>query len=181
MRAIAAVLVAALAVVGAAPTALADERPAADGSIEPRGQAAVAPQVEGAKDLRLARGLGRAGDMRGVLPSLYRGRWFVKKAEDTRRCIVRRETHGNYRSVGAGGRFRGAYQLNRSLAIGATHRMEREVRKEMGPAGVELVRQLRKTPTQQWNRYWQDRAFWTIWAKGDGASHWRGAGCGKRA
>jgi hypothetical protein len=25
---------------------------------------------------------------------------------------------------------------------------------------------------QQWNRYWQDRAFWTIWRDGRGKSHW---------
>ena len=24
-----------------------------------------------------------------------------------------------------------------------------------------------------WNRYWQDRAFWTIWRKGKGSFHWR--------
>jgi hypothetical protein len=30
------------------------------------------------------------------------------------------------------------------------------------------------TPVVKWNRYWQDRAFWTIWRKGKGKSHWRG-------
>ena len=39
-----------------------------------------------------------------------------------------------------------------------------------------LVRALRKTTPNNWNRYWQDRAFWTIWRNGEGAGHWRGGG-----
>ena len=63
--------------------------------------------------------------------------------------------------------------MNRALAIGATHMMMKEVRKEMGKPGVRALKRLREIPTQQWNRYWQDRAFWTIWRKGKGAFHWR--------
>ncbi len=181
MRAIAVVLVTAMTAISGAASAAADQDPSviADAPPVASGSEDVATRSEPSQQLRLARGLGQAGDMRGVLPSLYRGRWYVAKAESFRRCIVRKETHGNYRAVGAGGRYRGAYQLNRRLAIGTTHRMLREVRKEMGPEGVALVRELRRTPTQQWNRYWQDRAFWTAWDRGDGRSHWRGVGCGK--
>jgi hypothetical protein len=123
-----------------------------------------------------ARGDGLAKDRKGIMKSLYRGKWFVKKADDNRRCIMRRESHGNYKAVSAQGLYRGAYQMGRGLAVGATHMMQREVRKEMGAEGVAILKKLRKTPTQQWNRYWQDRAFWTIWDRGDGRGHWRSVG-----
>jgi hypothetical protein len=51
--------------------------------------------------------------------------------------------------------------------------MQPEVRKEMGDAGLDLIQKLRKKPMNKWNRYWQDRAFWTVWKKGEGRSHWR--------
>jgi hypothetical protein len=63
--------------------------------------------------------------------------------------------------------------MSRPLAIGATWMMQKEVRREMGKEGLAIVRSLRDMPTQQWNRYWQDRAFWTIWRNGKGRSHWR--------
>ena len=56
--------------------------------------------------------------------------------------------------------------------------MQREVKKEMGSAAVDLVQKLRKTPMNQWNRYWQDRAFWTVWRNGNGKHHWN-AGRGR--
>ena len=183
MRALAIAVVATLGVALVAPVATADEATpdaAITTDVAPA-TAAVAPTVKTRAQLEAdyARGKGKASDMHGVLPSLYRGKWYVPKAEWRRRCIVRRETHGNYRSVGGGGRFRGAYQMNRALALGATRAMEPEVRKEMGAQGVAILHRLRHKPTQQWNRYWQDRAFWTIWHKGSGKAHWRGAGCGK--
>ena len=39
-----------------------------------------------------------------------------------------------------------------------------------------ILEALRKIPASKWNRYWQDRAFWTVWRNGDGAGHWRGGG-----
>lgn len=122
-------------------------------------------------------GEGKAGDSRGVMKSLYQGKWYVEKHEPIRRCIVRRESGGNYKVVSAGGLYRGAYQMNRALALGATHQMMDEVIDEFGAEAAETVRQLRDMPTQQWNRYWQDRAFWTVWRKGKGAFHWRGMHC----
>jgi len=113
-------------------------------------------------------------DMKGYERSLYRGKWYMPKKEKIRRCIMDREANHNYRAVSAGGMYRGAYQMNRSLARGATFMMQKEVRKELGPQAVKVVKQLRKIPTQQWNRYWQDRAFWTIWRNGKGKHHWRG-------
>lgn len=131
------------------------------------------------REAALARGDRQAANMLGYLPSLYQGRWYQPGKEDTRRCILDRESNFNYRAVGAGTYF-GAYQMNAALARGATYTMQAEVAKEMGPEGVALVKALRQTTPNNWNRYWQDRAFWTIWHGGDGAGHWRGGGinCG---
>ena len=122
--------------------------------------------------------------MKGYEPSLYRGKWFMPNKEERRRCIMDRESNNSYRAVSAGGMYRGAYQMNRGLAIGATHMMMKEVRKEFGEPGVQALKRLRKIPTQQWNRYWQDRAFFTAlnWnGKWSGKAHWRatvsGTGC----
>ena len=78
-----------------------------------------------------------------------------------------RESNFSYRAVGAGTYF-GAYQMNRGLAIGATRTMEPEVRSEMGAEGVKILRSLRSIAPNRWNRYWQDRAFYTIWRNGIG-------------
>jgi hypothetical protein len=126
------------------------------------------------REAALARGSRQAADLMGVMPSLYQGRWFVASREDTRRCILLRESHANYRA--SNGTYHGAYQMSSALAIGATWMMQKEVRKEMGAEGVALVEALRKTTPNNWNRYWQDRAFWTIWRDGAGAGHWGGAG-----
>ena len=124
-----------------------------------------------------AKGQGKATDKHGVAPSLYTGKWYSKKAERKRRCIVRKETGGNYNSVSSNGRYRGAYQMSRSLAVGAAWMMQPEVKKELGAQAAATVAKLRKIPTQKWNRYWQDRAFWTIWRNGHGRSHCRVRGC----
>lgn len=127
----------------------------------------------------LARGDRQAANMMGYLPSLYQGKWYMPGREGVRRCIMDRESNFNYRANG-GGMYFGAYQMSADLARGATYMMQSEVAKEMGAEGVAMLRALRQTPPNNWNRYWQDRAFWTIWAKGDGAGHWRGGGinCG---
>jgi hypothetical protein len=148
----------------------------------PAGDGANAPETEeAAVDLgaRLAvekshaLGSPESQDMKGFETSLYRGKWYMPKKESIRRCIMDREANHNYRAVSAGGIYRGAYQMNRGLARGVSFMMQKEVKKEMGPEAVAVVKQLRKIPTQQWNRYWQDRAFWTIWRKGKGKHHWR--------
>ncbi len=132
----------------------------------------------GVSVLSHALGSKESQDMKGYEPSLYQGKWFMPNKEERRRCIMDRESNNSYRAVSAGGVYRGAYQMNRGLAIGATHMMMKEVRKEMGKPGVQALKRLREIPTQQWNRYWQDRAFWTIWRKGKGAFHWRGGAYG---
>jgi hypothetical protein len=115
-----------------------------------------------------------ANELRGVRDSLYQGKWFMPRHEDRRQCIMKRESNGNYEAVSSRGLYRGAYQMNRALAVGATWMMQREVRREMGEEGVRLLQQLRQVPPNKWNRYWQDRAFWTVWSYGKGKRHWRG-------
>lgn len=191
MRARLAAAVTVFAVALATPTAVAADD-LADATPPGANQQVLPPSGDGAgnedttsdddTDLRARErsflaGEGKAGDTRGVMKSLYQGKWFVEKHESIRRCIVRRESDGNYKVVSAGGLYRGAYQMNRSLALGATHQMLDEVVEEFGPEAADIVRQLRDMPTQQWNRYWQDRAFWTVWRKGKGAFHWRGMHC----
>ena len=124
------------------------------------------------REAALARGSRQAADLMGFLPSLYQGKWFKPGKEDVRRCIVLRESHANYRATN--GTYHGAYQMSRALARGATWMMQKEVRREMGDEGVAILKALRKTTPNNWNRYWQDRAFWTVWRDGAGARHWRG-------
>lgn len=127
-----------------------------------------------AVELSHALGSPQSQDMKGFETSLYQGKWYMPAKEDRRRCIMDREANNNYRAVSRGGLYRGAYQMNRGLAVATAKRMAKEVKKEMGPEAAAVARQLTKIPTQQWNRYWQDRAFWTIWQNGKGAFHWRG-------
>lgn len=136
--------------------------------------AADAPAAGSADDREaaLARGSRQAADLLGFMPSLYQGKWFMPGNEDVRRCIMMRESNGNYRA--SNGTYHGAYQMSSALARGATWMMQKEVRKEMGEEGVNILQALRSTTPNTWNRYWQDRAFWTIWRDGAGAGHWRG-------
>jgi hypothetical protein len=127
------------------------------------------------REATLMRGDRQAADTLGWMASLYQGKWFMPAKEDIRRCIMDRESNFNYRAVGAGTYF-GAYQMNRGLAVGATFTMQREVEKELGAEGVAIVKALRGKNPNTWNRYWQDRAFWTIWNQGKGKHHWSGGG-----
>jgi pyruvate/2-oxoglutarate dehydrogenase complex dihydrolipoamide acyltransferase (E2) component len=124
------------------------------------------------RELAFARGSRMAADLSGYLPSLYTGKWYMPGKEDVRRCIMKRESHANYRS--SNGVYHGAYQMSTALGRGATWMMQAEVKREMGDEGVAIVKALRKLTPNKWNRYWQDRAFWTIWRNGAGSKHWRG-------
>ena len=158
-------------------TAVADDAgspadPAPD-AVDAEARAKAAVQAQRVREWGYARGFGAARDTKGAMLSLYRGKWFVKKADHRRRCILKRESRADYKAVSVGGKYRGAYQMSRPLMRGAAWMMMKEVRAEMGPQGVAIVKSLFKLKTHLWNRYWQDRAFWTIWAKGEGRSHWR--------
>jgi outer membrane biosynthesis protein TonB len=140
----------------------------------PAGDADLSAMNDREREAAHARGSRMAVDLMGWMPSLYQGKWFMPGREDVRRCILDRESNFNYRATS--GTYHGAYQMSAPLARGATWMMQPEVRREMGAEGVAIVEALRKITPNRWNRYWQDRAFWTIWRNGNGASHWHG-GC----
>jgi hypothetical protein len=156
-----------------------DVEPTATPAPKPSAPTGDSTQGGGSTDDReaaLARGDREAADLMGIMPSLYQGKWFMPSQDDVRRCIALRESHANYRATN--GTYHGAYQMSSALAVGATWMMQKEVRKEMGAEGVAIVEALRKTTPNNWNRYWQDRAFWTIWRNGAGAGHWAGGSSG---
>ena len=134
--------------------------------------AAPAPADGDDREAALMRGSRQAADLLGYLPSLYQGKWYDPDVESVRRCIMDRESNFNYRATS--GTYHGAYQMSAALGRGATWMMQKEVRKEMGEEGVAILRALRELTPNKWNRYWQDRAFFTIWRDGAGAGHWRG-------
>ncbi len=109
-----------------------------------------------------------AHDMRGFEPSLYQGKWYKKKWEDNRKCIMHRESRFNYKAANKSSSARGAYQfLDSQWRVSLTHMLipEHKDRKKE-------VRSLRKKPIHKWNRYWQDAAFYTVWRHGKGRNHW---------
>jgi hypothetical protein len=115
-------------------------------------------------------------DRRGIQPSLYRGSYFRSSLEETRKCIVRRESSGVYNV--RGGIYYGAYQMNDRLADGATWMMLPEAKRLIGERNAKaLMAKLRAKPVTAWPRYWQDAAFFTIynWERiGSGRAHWGG-------
>lgn len=137
--------------------------------------AATAQAAEAARIVRetdLAMGHPDSLDKRGYELSLYQGKWYMPAREAVRKCIMDRESNFNYWADG--GRWKGAYQMSRALGRGALWMMKPEIKAEMGEQGLAKIAELMHTPINQWNRYWQDRAFWTIWHKGSGKRHWRG-------
>ena len=117
-------------------------------------------------------------DLRGVEPSLYRGKYYRGAVETVRLCIVKRESEGHYDVVNPTGSYRGAYQVSFELARGATWMMLKEHKSLMGEASAKRVlAELRKKPINQWPRYWQDALFSTVanWDHtGSGLRHWAG-------
>jgi hypothetical protein len=100
----------------------------------------------------------------GVRSSAYVGRYYSPRHERTRKCIVRKESGGNYRIASRTGKYRGAYQFNANLA--------RHTAKKMGRPD------LARKPINRWSRFEQDKAFWMVWNNGRGRGHWPTArGC----
>ena len=63
-----------------------------------------------------------AQDMRGFEPSLYQGKWYDKKWESTRKCIMWRESRFDYRAANKSSSARGAYQfLDSQWRVSLTH------------------------------------------------------------
>jgi hypothetical protein len=144
-------------------------------------RAASARQVQAAKFAKYTKytlNSRATKDMRGVEPSMYRGKYYRGASETKRLCIAKRESEGHYDVVSPSGSYFGAYQVSRELARGATWMMLKEHKKLMGPtAAKKVLADLRAKPMNKWPRYWQDAAFHTVmnWEHtGSGAAHWAG-------
>lgn len=104
---------------------------------------------------------------KGFAPSLYQGKWYNKKWEDERKCIMRRESRYNYRATNSSSSAAGAYQfLDSQWRDGLVWMMLDE------GGNKKEIKALRNKPINKWSRYYQDRAFYTAWRHGKGAKHW---------
>ena len=125
-----------------------------------------------------------AQDRKGYEPSLYRGEHYRASQEAFRRCVSKRESHHNYRAANKTSSARGAYQfLDNAWREPLVGMMIKESKKT-GDGLTARIRDLRDRPIHKWNRYYQDRAFYTamnIEGKGKGRRHWAatvpGTGC----
>ena len=112
--------------------------------------------------------------LRGVFKSAYVGTFYDPRYEKKRMCIVKRESNGYYTVVSGGGYY-GAYQFNDGWRKGAASLMYKTLKKEVGAANaLRLVSALKARRINKWSRYWQDRAFWTVFNHGRGAANWAG-------
>jgi muramidase (phage lysozyme) len=113
-----------------------------------------------------------AKDMMGYEESLYKGQWYDSRWESTRKCIMHRESRFNYRSANKTSSARGAYQfLDNFWRDGLVWMMLKES-KESNDGLSKDIKKLRDKPIHKWNRYYQDRAFFTAWRHGAGKKHW---------
>lgn len=104
----------------------------------------------------------------GYAESLYKGKWFHKKWEDERKCIMKRESRFNYKAANKSSTARGAYQfLDSQWRESLTHMLMPEHKDQRAE-----VKALRDKPIHKWSRYWQDAAFYTAWRHGEGKHHW---------
>ena len=103
----------------------------------------------------------------GYHQSLYKGKWYHKKWERSRKCIMERESNHNYKAANRSSSARGAYQFLDSQWRNSLVWMMLD---EGG--NVKEIKSLRKKSIQHWSRYYQDRAFFTAWRHGEGRHHW---------
>jgi hypothetical protein len=110
-----------------------------------------------------------------VSDSTYTGKHHNPRWEAWRKCVVWRESRDNPRAANQGSSARGLYQfLDRSWRTSLTHMLMPEHRDQRSD-----VIALRAKPINEWPRYWQDAAFWTVLDHGAGAKHWalQGSAC----
>ena len=108
-----------------------------------------------------------AESTKGYHASLYKGKWYHPKWEDERKCIMKRESRFDYRAANRTSSARGAYQF---LDSQWRHSLVWMMLEEGGDKAE--IRSLRSKPIHKWNRYYQDRAFFTAWRHGEGKHHW---------
>jgi hypothetical protein len=159
----------------ALPTALTAPAALAAPSVSPSAEEPPpnerAPRVPDAPDLGDAPWTSpEARDMVGYRLSTYTGKYYDKRFEQYRLCVVQRESGGRYGESSSG--FIGAYQFSYSLAAGALRAMRPEIEAVYGRPGLAALDRLEGKPMYTWNRFWQDAAFWTTFNGGRGWSHW---------
>ena len=152
-----------------APPLLLDKRIARSNRVHPEFQAAVTKQAK---------------DLKGYKKSLYRGKYYYKGQESWRKCVMKRESNYRYKAKNRSSSASGAYQfLDNNWRDGLVWMMIKESKKtddNLDP----YLRDLFDVHITKWNRYFQDRAFFTAlnfegkWA---GKKHWNatvsGTGC----
>jgi len=103
----------------------------------------------------------------GYAKSSYQGDWYSPKWEDVRKCIMYHESRYNYKAENKTSSARGAYQfLDLQWRDGLVWMMLDE------GGNTKEIKSLRDIPINEWNRYYQDRAFFTAWRHGEGKKHW---------
>ena len=117
-----------------------------------------------------------AHDRSGYETSLYRGKYYYSDQETFRKCVMYRESRYGYTSTNSSSSASGAYQfLDRQWRDGLVYMMIRESKRYGHGLEVEL-KSLFDMPINKWNRYFQDRAFFTALNyenKWSGKHHWR--------
>jgi hypothetical protein len=125
-----------------------------------------------------------AKKLKGYKKSLYRGKYYHPDQEKFRWCVMKRESHHNYRAANKTSSARGAYQfLDSQWREGLSYMMVKESKKS-DDGLIANIRNLKGKPIHSWNRYYQDRAFFTALnynGKWSGKKHWNmtvpGTGC----
>ena len=102
------------------------------------------------------------GPIKGIKPSAWTGKYYYPKWELVRRCIVKRESEGQYNVVSHISSSAGAYQFIRFW--------KPILAKKLGKPHLAYV------PINHWSRVDQDHAFWIVWNNGKGRSNWGPAG-----
>jgi hypothetical protein len=134
-----------------------------------------APRVPDAPDLGDAPWTSpEARDMVGYRLSTYTGKFYDKRFEQYRLCVVQRESGGRYGTVSS--IYNGAYQFGTTWTPPGelVDRLRSEIRKTYGDAGERQLDQLAGLPVSKWNRFWQDAAFWTVFNRGSAFDQWSG-------
>lgn len=115
-------------------------------------------------------------DRKGFESSLYRGVWYSPKWWKVRECIMQRESRHDYGARNATSTAMGAYQFLDSRWRDSLVWMMLKESNETNDGLRDDVKRLRDVNISKWNRYWQDRAFYTAWRFGEGKAHWYHSG-----
>lgn len=106
-----------------------------------------------------------------VKATRYTGYFYkINPDLDKRACVVHRESRDNPKATN--GSHHGLYQFSVPLSEGAAWMMQAD---PIEPITSRVRKWLQSKPAKEWPRYWQDRAFYTVYnwtGPGSGAKHW---------